>query len=92
MGNNSVFDDLGIGASDLGLAPDIDDLNAEINAQPGPADIPTEGIDPNDPASESAAERARRQARGRSATILTGGQGVQDEDQTTISRRTLLGS
>jgi len=35
---------------------------------------------------------AKRLARGRSRTLLTGGEGLEDDESLTISRRTLLGS
>ena len=37
------------------------------------------------------AEREQRIARGRAATVLTGARGLEDEDEPSISRRTLLG-
>lgn len=95
MSSNSVFDDLGIGASDLGLSKDpkkiAKDNEKKLNQQKAEAaDAKTK--------SEAEAfdkENKQRMAGGmsRSSTLLTGAQGIsEDEDGASITRRTLLGS
>lgn len=112
MGNNSIFDDIGLGASDLGLAPDPDDIKrdqeAEIARMKSEREAERQRLENEKKAEEervrqeeaSAAEQSRLEAeaaaegkrtRTRSSTVLTSGQGA-DEEELNISRRTLLGS
>jgi len=93
MGNNSVFDDLGFGASDLGLAPDPDDLAREnqvkLNAQQAE-------IDAEESKSETEAEARATKERlagpgSRSRRALTGQGGLTATDSGS-ARKTLLGS
>lgn len=91
MGNNSVFDQAGVGASDLGLAKDPDKIAAENQKQLEAQTQETERVEKE--AEDTAAEQAdiERMKGTRSRTLLTGGQGVKDEDLN-VARRTLLGS
>lgn len=112
MGNNSVFDDLGFGASDLGLAPDPDVIKREqanaLEQQRRDREAEKTRLENEKKAEEervrqeeaNAAEQSRKEAeaaaegkrtRARSSTVLTSGQGA-DEENLNISRRTLLGS
>lgn len=93
MGNNSVFDDLGIGASDLGLSPDPDDVKAEnertLAALEQNRETEKEELQAEEEVKQEEVRTSR--PRGRSRTLLTGGQGLTDENLN-VSRRTLLGS
>ena len=91
MGNNSVFDDIGIGSSDLGLSKDPDDI-AEENANKLKA-AETATAETKKEAADTAFEKEdedRKKAGSKSNNILTGGKGLSTEEN--ITRRTLLGS
>jgi len=93
MGKNSVFDDIGLGAADLGLAPDEDKIRREQQQKMNQekARLASEKA-----AAEAEANRRseeERMSRGRSRTILTSSRGIEDEENMkNVSRRTLLGS
>lgn len=102
MGENSVFDDIGLGASDLGLAPDPDKvrreqqnaINAErdrVNKERDQAEAEAKQKEESERQLGETTAEAKRKERGRSRTLLTGGQGLDDSNLQT-SRRTLLGS
>lgn len=93
MGNNSVFDDLGFGASDLGLAPDPDDLARENQIK---LDAQQSEIDAEETKSKTEAESRANKERlagpgSRSRRTLTGGSGLTSTDSGS-ARKTLLGS
>jgi hypothetical protein len=94
MGRNSIFDDIGLGAVDLGLAPDEEKIKKEQQAKINQeeARIAKE----KETAEAEAGQRAEeaRMSRSRSRTILTSARGLEDEDDqdVNVSRRTLLGS
>ena len=90
MGSGSIFDDIGLGASDLGFSADPKKVE-EANRKK---------IDEERTRLANEEEVARTQAfekenvarqRTRSSTVLTGAQGVEDEEGN-IARRTLLGA
>ena len=93
MGNNSVFDEIGIGASDIGLADDPDEVRADNNRDAAAAsaarDAEKKGAE--DAAFEEKEGERTSRAGSRSSTTLTGASGLDDEDLN-VSRRTLLGS
>jgi len=96
MGNNSIFDDIGIGASDLGLSPDPDKIAQEQReaAQAAEAARQTEKKAAEDQAVAEQGAQIKELAqdrRSRTQTVLTGSAGLDDEELTT-SRKTLLGS
>lgn len=90
MGNNSIFDEMGIGASDLGLAVDPDKV--EKDAKKAVAKEKRRMDEEKRIAEEEAFKRedAARTA-SRSRTVLTGGRGLSD-DSLNVARRTLIGS
>ena len=92
MGNNSVFDDIGIGASDLGFAKDPDKVRAQNEAAAAAEEKKraAEKKQAETDAQNQRDEERRAAPRSRAVTNLTGGQGVSDEELN-ISRRTLLG-
>lgn len=102
MGKNSVFDDIGLGASDLGLAPDPDEVKrnqdralaeqeARLRQEQETAANEAKQKEEADRQLADSSKEAKRKERGRSRTLLTGGQGLEDSTLQT-SRRTLLGS
>lgn len=99
MGNNSVFDDLGIGASDLGLSEDPDDVaranQAELDRQQSEIDSEKfkteEERKVNVEKERKGIEKDRKEGASRSRTILTSASGLSDSDEN-ITRKTLLGS
>lgn len=91
MGNNSVFDDLGLGSSDLGLSQDPDKIAAENAANLASQQAEIDATKAAEETSQAEAADKRRVSSGRSTkTLLTGAAGV-DEDTDGASRRKLLG-
>jgi len=95
VGKNSIFDDLGFGATDLGLAPDSDKIAAD-NAKrlaDDKAKLESEEATAKQEDADKQ-EAARLEGGSRSNTILSGQSSLlaDDEDESTITRRTLLGS
>ena len=92
MGNNSVFDRAGLGASDLGLSVDPNKI-ARDNQRA--LDAQKAAIEKEKAAGVKraavAADKTRVAGGSRSNTLLTGPAGLLDEDKN-VSRKTLLGS
>ncbi len=70
-------------------------VKKNIDIPPPPPPPPS----PEDPAvkaevlaAQQRAQQTERGIRGRSATVLTGGEGVSEEEETTVSSRVLLGA
>lgn len=91
MGKNSIFDDIGLGASDLGLAEDPDKVAARQRREQEAAQAKIDKEKADAEAEATAKEEKERMSQTRSRTLLTGSEGVDDENLK-ISRRTLLGS
>jgi len=94
MGKNSVFDQIGIGASDLGLAKDpkkvANDNYKKLKAQEAEAAATKKQADDAAAAEENKQRMAATTSR--ASTLLTGSQGLQDDENQSIARRTLMGT
>lgn len=94
MGKNSVFDQIGIGASDLGLAKDPEKVKKD-NEKKLAAQTAAAAAEKQSAADAAAAEENKQRmatSTSRASTLLTGAQGLEDDENQSIARRTLMGT